>query len=286
MFKKFCTMNSVEKINWISLVFAGVFAVAMILIISFVSMNFNADMDINQVKITDLTNQLNTMQTKFAEKKDAEIVLNSAAEAGKSIANIQTAAVSDGLTSEQAELLKSYFGNDTDGFIWYSNSLYEDFVWEFNTTYSFTMSEVPVLWTMYADITDGANVSRKLIAYVTGMYSVEDNTFGGMSVNITSAGLTAQTTDAKGNVVIDSGIHTEPSDVWLDEDGVELSFEDGVWFEPDGVPRYIYDEANDTLLNYTEEDYFKLYQKTLDIPSTDIEDSSSSIDDMNGGDVE
>ncbi len=277
---KFKSMDTRERINFVAKIASVVFSIGMLGLIGVNVSNYSIASAANQSELKDLENQLNNIQDRSVTQEEAVVILNSAADAGNALAKLQTDCINFGDFDKESASV--YLDSSQSVVPWYQTSNYTNLEWEFNTNYSFTMDEVPALWTLYADIVnDMGSVDKTLFAYVTATYHVEDNQFTNVSVNITASGKAAVVKDSSGNYNVDSGIDTEPDSVFTDSDGVALTYLDGIWFEPDWTPRYIYDESSDTLIAYSAQKYQSLYHKSLsdiEFPGSDATDTTDGAD--------
>lgn len=113
--------------------------------------------------------------------------LNSAADAGKAVAKSQTeykTVFGDLESSVFTDILSDinkYISDTDDCMPWFSVSKdTADYEWVFNTTYDFSGSSVPVLWTCYSD--------DVLMAYTLGVYDADSGSFSNIEPHITSEG--------------------------------------------------------------------------------------------------
>ena len=92
---------------------------------------------------------------------------------------------------QNSDALNSYFdADDTSGnAIWYQNEN-TDSTWTFRTTYGFSESVLPVIWTCY-------NSAGELLAFTTANYSVEVNVFGDVEIYTTARGRAYEGNDSE-----------------------------------------------------------------------------------------
>ena len=92
---------------------------------------------------------------------------------------------------ENVEKMKSVFDSKVSvATAWYSSN-HSD--WVFNSTYSFTDTEIPVLWTCVGDSESGHE--GDLFAYATGTYNNDTKLFSDISVHVTKLGKSLQPHD-------------------------------------------------------------------------------------------
>lgn len=236
---KFSDRPANEKVNSIALGAAGVAAVIALAVGAVNTISYDQSYSDAVSELNALQSEYDKIQDKSVAVEDATVILNSAKEAGIAVAAIQNQMVVDAaligtadesVFVEEANSLSDYFSSSSASYAWYVTNVLTDFTWEFNTTYSFTATEVPVLWTCYGTIPeskDGEPEKRVLLAYATGTYQVESNQFTGIDVEITALGLSNQT--AIDGTESNLTNLTNADDYKFDEDGnvVIVSSEDG-----------------------------------------------------------
>lgn len=136
----------------------------------------------------------------------------SAQSAGVSVANFQNRYIpasldrADGILSSDSSARSNaynmtlpYFLEGYESFAdsWYDpqnryqNGTSNNFMWEFNSKYSFEGSQLPVIWTcrhVRGKGVDNADPKNEVVAYATGIYDLNTGKFSGMHKYITTAG--------------------------------------------------------------------------------------------------
>lgn len=254
---KFSDKPTNEKANSIALCLSMVVLVGAIVVGAFSSISYNSEYDSLSSQYDELKRQYDAIQDKSVEVDEATVILNSAKDAGIAVAAIQNQMAVDSnligtenenIFVEEANSLKDYFSGMSACYPWYVTNVLTDFTWEFNTTYSFTASEVPVLWTCYGTIPgDEIGVEDKtvLLAYATGTYSVESGLFIDVDVEITSLGNSNQT-------AID-GATSNLTELTTDDD-------------------YYIDENGDVVIKHADSDEADIESET----ETDVEDETNT----------
>lgn len=151
--------------------------------------SYNAAYEQTAQVIEELNAQIESSGEESNTVEDVQPKLNSAAVAGDTVAKYQTE-YKNALESEDTNDYKNTFGaiNQYISDANYCSPWFDvtrtilNYTWNFNTTYGFSGDSVPVLWTCYEE------KGSDLLAYATGTYSAEKNTFSGIEFHITSAG--------------------------------------------------------------------------------------------------
>ena len=155
----------------------------------------------NQTILATLQNEYESeQQTETDTEESAADKLNSCVKTGNEVAKLQNAYYSinendyldatnevdyeayTNALKENSNKLDPYFDKeDTSGnAIWYSNKS-TDAIWSFRTTFSFTGTVVPALWTCY-------NQHGELLAFTTATYDVEKESFSDINILTTAVG--------------------------------------------------------------------------------------------------
>lgn len=226
---KFSEKPTNEKVNTIALGVSMVALVGAIAIGALNSISYDSEYSSLSSQYAELQQQYNAIQDRSVEVEEATVILNSAKDAGVAVAAIQNQMTVDSsligtedehIFVEEANSLTDYFSSSAACYPWYVTNVLTDFTWEFNTTYSFSASEVPVLWTCYGTIShDEIGVEDKtvLLAYATGTYSVESGKFVDVNVEITALGESNQTAiDGETSNLTEL---TTDADYYVDENG-------------------------------------------------------------------
>lgn len=150
-------------------------------------MGASADFDMahgkNAAEITDLTNTLTAKSNRMAEYEQTNYndVVNSAAEAGRTIADAQNtylveAAYEHGGADDPSVIMSDLLSNSMWNHGWTNAGPTLDgkeCKWEFDTIYYFRLDVIPVLWTCWA--------GDDLLCAVTGDYVVSDGKFSNLA---------------------------------------------------------------------------------------------------------
>lgn len=124
------------------------------------------------------------------EVEEIHVKLNSAATAGQEVASLQNNYVlcieadktDDYIANKEA--MRKYVDEDSSD-VWYGLlKKYGEYEWTFNSTYSFSETSVPVLWTCKSPR------DNILLAYAVGTYVVESDKFTHIECRYTSQGKT------------------------------------------------------------------------------------------------
>lgn len=195
-----------KKIDRIQIITIVVIILSVIAIIFFAlsyqsrSQSYATEYSENQKTLAQLKNQYESgLQEETDTEESASNKLNSAVTVGNEVAKLQNsyydiyydnyvnvAEVNDeeyanALKVNSEKLAKYFSEDDLSGCgIWYLNEN-SDATWSFKTTFSFIGKEVPSLWTCY-------NTSGEMLAFVTAIYSVEDENFKDVNCYITLVG--------------------------------------------------------------------------------------------------
>lgn len=154
--------------------------------------NMKASMTEIDEEIKQLNADLSALN-KDAENEDTveevHVKLNSALDVGRDVASLQTKYNTLNVLDNEAEMkdvaksIGLYMEDKSNQVPWYPVKSDEiAYSWVFHTTYSFSDTTVPVLWTCRSNNGD-------LLAYATGTYEVEDNMFSDLEYHITSMGM-------------------------------------------------------------------------------------------------
>lgn len=170
------------------------------------SKNFAKKYNENIEQLATLKNQYESeQQTQVDTEETASDKLNLAVSAGNAVAEGQNNyyaicrnesyqnnedALFEAIKQNSAVLDPYFDTEDTSGnAIWYQNEN-TDSTWTFRTTYGFSESVLPVIWTCY-------NSSGELLAFTTANYSVEVNVFGDVEIYTTARGRAYEGNDSE-----------------------------------------------------------------------------------------
>lgn len=146
----------------------------------------------NKETIVSLKKQLAELNTEPESKEEVKKTLISCKDKGAKVAELQTKYQKYNASNNPDEFqsivtdLLSYFDDSASNarVPWYNPDVKnKNWTWTFETSYSFTATSVPVLWTCKSD--DGI-----LLAYATGVYDSAKGLFKDMKWATTSFGLT------------------------------------------------------------------------------------------------
>ena len=188
-----------KNIDWLLIISIAITVICLLISGIVVYSNNNtldelqATYDSNDKLIAELNDSINANDTVFnaGDESDAQSVeyveplLNSALNAGNALADIETNYVErlDSTDPQEpfSDITSKYLA-EPEYFGWYdvpkSNVNYH---WTFNTTYSFTESSVPVMWTCYSE----DNIP---LAFTMAEYRVNDEKFYNLEKLMTSEG--------------------------------------------------------------------------------------------------
>lgn len=152
-----------------------------------------------QKQEVELEKQLNALDNQTSQtKEEVTVTLKSCANLGEEVMNCQnfygtTAADASSDESrkaiqENAEKLKTYFTTDDASKVGVPWCVLPNAKWVFNTTYSFTDTKVPVLWTYISTSTGDDNSGGDLYAYATANYDAETKLFSDFDLHTTRLG--------------------------------------------------------------------------------------------------
>lgn len=198
--------KQMDAIQIVSIVATICFVLAGVILLWFTSENEKqseakvAALKEQQVK---LEKQLNAFDNQIPQtKEEVTVSLKSCANIGREVVVCQefyettdADAASDESRlkiRENAEKLRSYFTDNCADDAGKSWCVVPNAKWEFNTTYSFTDTKVPVLWT-YVNAEE--NKSEDLYAYVTAEYDTESKLFSKFDLHVTKLGQSKQLHD-------------------------------------------------------------------------------------------
>lgn len=199
--------KQVDAIQIVSIVVTVCFILAGVVLLWFTSENEKQ----SKVKVAalkkqqvELEKQLNVFDNQIPQtKEEVTVSLKSCANIGREVVMCQDFyGTSDADASsdesrakirENAEKLRSYFTDDCATDAGKSWCVIPDAKWKFNTTYSFTDTKVPVLWTYVSDVEE--NKLEDLYAYVTGEYDTESKLFSKFNLHVTKLGQSKQPHD-------------------------------------------------------------------------------------------
>lgn len=188
--------------------------------------DYESQYSANEATIASLTTQIEEYESAESVEEEAEVIntsIYSAATAGATVAALQNkyqtldATVQDTAIEENAEALSAYFTTDRGQTPWFTASVdgYTA-VWEFQTTYSFSDTNVSVIWLCHIE-EDGT-----LVAYASATYDVTTNIFSNLSVRETTYGPAYTGADGdEGDYGIISNL-VEDLQEYAEESGVEV----------------------------------------------------------------
>ena len=172
--------------------------------------NYQTKFDTAKAEISELKGELNDLkgQSSQTNVKEIQQSLNSATTLGQTVTELQNT-WGKSLTAEDDEAFRKSEGESVDALNttrisrlrlafsdnasagwsnWYpriTGTKSMDATWKFITTTSFTTVKQNVMW-------QATTESGELYAYVTAVYNADNDTFENVSVNITTAGVEAQ----------------------------------------------------------------------------------------------
>ena len=174
----------------------------------------------NNQMIESLTKELSMIKEIKETEELAITKLSSAASAGNKVAELQNKYKSlNAVTNEEAfvanvnEIGAYLSDNDKNKRVeWYSPMLYSvSYDWVFNTTYSFTETSIPVLWTCY-------DSDDRLLAYTTGVYNANTGLFSDVNYRMTTLGASYKNaTDDTGDTSDASNMTNDSNDTTVEQ---------------------------------------------------------------------
>lgn len=155
-------------------------SIGCIIMLNVTSSAYHSEYDANEVTISDLQQELKSLQSQTSVTDDEVTdVLYSATEAGNAVASAQTEyggldMSADDYAQQRDEIKNSitqYFADEDSGYAsqWYFSSEVS-FEWRFLSTYSFDTQTIDVIWGCYDS--DG-----NVLAICTGVYDVNTGLF-------------------------------------------------------------------------------------------------------------
>lgn len=177
--------------------------IAIVWYSSEINKNTNEKLTEYNSQIVDLEKQAKSLaNTDTTTKEDVEVSLKSCSELGTKIAECQnfyntsdadaSSDESRQAIKENAAKMKALFDKCEDkANVWYTNYSSE---WVFNSTYSFTDTTIPVLWTCLSK-SDDETTDGSLLAYATGIYNNDTKMFSDIEVHVTRLGSSMQEHD-------------------------------------------------------------------------------------------
>lgn len=154
----------------------------------------------NEATLLELQEQLDGIAEVTAEEVVQQVDLHSALEAGEAVAKLQEEYQVIPVSMDSIDKLETvassldvYLADDSNEARtpWYSPStlgVSVEFDWRFETTYSFSGSKIPVLWTCW-------DADGNLCAYCTAVYESSTGLFSNVEFVVTSIGSTYVNSD-------------------------------------------------------------------------------------------
>lgn len=150
----------------------------------------------SEARERELTLQLNELKTEEpVDAQEISVQLASAADQGEKLADLQNQFKTISTDNKQqlqsvSEQMSGLLGEDDQdkAVIWYANDgAKADPEWKFMTTYAFSADSMDVIW-----LCRNAEQPSEILAYATGVYNTDDNTFSNLKWYQTSMGTWAE----------------------------------------------------------------------------------------------
>ena len=157
---------------------------------------------VQEQQMAELNEELTEIEMHKVDVNEVKVAMNTASQAGNDVAALQNYYLTTELGtddedmadfSKRTQAVKALFGSSDQGAVvpWYSG---EGCIWSFETTYSFSDNEVPVLW-----LCRDTSSERNVLAYATARYDADEGYFHDVKWDT----VVRRATDSSSNQTID-----------------------------------------------------------------------------------